>query len=74
MKSIKGAQTWRSILGTQTVFWPLTPPPPILYQPIDQPLSKALCGVPNHPPYGFERACVMLHAMFGTCTRTIPPN
>ena len=28
MKFIKGARTWRSILGTQTFFWPLTPPPP----------------------------------------------
>ena len=26
MKFIKGARTWRSILGTQTFFWPLTPP------------------------------------------------
>ena len=25
MKFLKGAQTWRSILGTQTFFWPLTP-------------------------------------------------
>ena len=25
MKFIKGARTWRSILGTQTFFWPLTP-------------------------------------------------
>ena len=29
MKFIKGARTWRSILGTQTFFWPLTPPPPV---------------------------------------------
>ena len=28
MKFIKGARTWRSILGTQTFFWPLTHPPP----------------------------------------------
>ena len=28
MKFIKGARTWRSILGVQTFFWPLTPPPP----------------------------------------------
>ena len=28
MKFIKGARTWRSISGTQTFFWPLTPPPP----------------------------------------------
>ena len=27
MKFIKGARTWRSILGTQTFFWPLTHPP-----------------------------------------------
>ena len=35
MKFIKGARTWRSILGTQTLFWPLTPPPPppVYYQP-----------------------------------------
>ena len=37
MKFIKGARTWRSILGTQTVFWPLTHPPtplpPVQYQP-----------------------------------------
>ena len=28
MKFIKGAQNWRSILGTQTFFWPQTPPNP----------------------------------------------
>ena len=35
MKFIKGARTWRSILGTQTFFLPLTPPPPppVYYQP-----------------------------------------
>ena len=40
MKFIKGARTWRSILGTQTFFWPLTPPPP--WYSINQPLSKGL--------------------------------
>ena len=40
MKFIKEAQTWRSILGTQTFFWPLTPPPP--RYTINQPLSKGL--------------------------------
>ena len=40
MKFIKGARTWRSILGTQTFFWPLTPPPP--RYSINQPLSKGL--------------------------------
>ena len=33
MKFIKEARTWRSISGTQTFFWPLTPPPPVYYQP-----------------------------------------
>ena len=44
MKFIKGARTWRSILGTQTFFWPLThppTPPPPRYS-INQPLSKGL--------------------------------
>ena len=44
MKFIKGARTWRSILGTQTFFWPLThppSPPPPRYS-INQPLSKGL--------------------------------
>ena len=43
MKFIKGARTWRSILGTQTFFWPLTHPPvpPPRYS-INQPLSKGL--------------------------------
>ena len=45
MKFIKGARTWRSILGTQTFFWPLTPPPP--RYSINQPLSKGLA--PAHP-------------------------
>ena len=40
MKFIKGARTWRSILGTQTFFWPLPPPPP--RYSINQPLSKGL--------------------------------
>ena len=44
MKFIKGARTWRSILGTQTFFWPLTDPPPPRYS-INQPLSKGLVGV-----------------------------
>ena len=45
MKFIKGARTWRSILGTQTFFWPLTHPPthPPWYS-INQPLSKGLVG------------------------------
>ena len=45
MKFIKGARTWRSILGTQTFFWPLThpPTPPPRYS-INQPLSKGLGG------------------------------
>ena len=42
MKFIKGARTWRSILGTQTFFGPLTPPPP--RYSINQPLSKGLVG------------------------------
>ena len=42
MKSIKGARTCRSILATQTFFWPLTPPPRYT---INQPLSKGLGGV-----------------------------
>ena len=46
MKFIKGARTWRSILGTQTFFWPLTPPPP--RYSINQPLSKGLVWAP--PP------------------------
>ena len=41
MKFIKGARTWRSILGTQTFFWHLTHPPPPRYS-INQPLSKGL--------------------------------
>ena len=44
MKFIEGARTWRSILGTQTFFWPLThppTPPPPRYS-INQPLSKGL--------------------------------
>ena len=28
MKFIEGSRNWRSILGTQLSFWPLTPPPP----------------------------------------------
>ena len=44
MKFIKGAQTWRSILGTQTFFWPLNPPPPPPHRySINQP-SKGLRG------------------------------
>ena len=45
MKFIKGARTWRSILGTQTFFWPLTPPPP--RYSINQPLSKGLDPSPH---------------------------
>ena len=54
MKFIKGARTWRSILGTQTFFWPLTPPPtpPPRYS-INQPLSKGLVGI---------RACLAVHS------------
>ena len=46
MKFIKGARTWRSILGTQTFFWPLTHTPPPWYS-INQPLSKGLDGAPQ---------------------------
>ena len=47
MKFIKWARTWRSILGTQTFFSPLTHPPttPPRYS-INQPLSK---GLPPSP-------------------------
>ena len=45
MKFIKGARTWRSILGTHTFFWPLTHPPPPRCS-INQPLSKGLDGAP----------------------------
>ena len=48
MKFIKGARTWRSILGTQTFFWPLSPPPP--RYSINRPLSKGLRGVTPPPP------------------------
>ena len=44
MKFIKGARTWRSILGTQTFFCPLTHPPPPPRYSINQPLSKGLGG------------------------------
>ena len=52
MKFIKGARTWRSILGTQTFFWPLThpPTPPPRYS-INQPLSK---GLPPSPESNTE--------------------
>ena len=60
MKFIKGAGTWRLILGTQTFFWPLTPPtPPPPRYTINQPLSKGLVrthggaqsgGVVHTPP------------------------
>ena len=48
MKFIKGARTWRSILGTQTFFWPLTHPPthPPPGYSINQPLSKGLVRMP----------------------------
>ena len=40
MKFIKGARIWRSILHTN--FFPLTPPPPVLYQPATK--AKACPG------------------------------
>ena len=55
MKFIKGARTWRSILGTQTFFWPLTHPPnpPPRYS-INQPLSKGLAGVHSGGIHGAQ--------------------
>ena len=47
MKFMKGARTWRSILGTQTFFLasdPPTHPPPPRYS-INQPLSKGLGSI-----------------------------
>ena len=46
IKFIKGVRTRRSILGTQTCFWPLTPPPP--KYSINQPLSKGLTIARRH--------------------------
>ena len=49
MKFIKGARTWRSILGTQTFFLASDPPPP--RYSINQPLSKGL-----HPHVHWHQA------------------
>ena len=55
LKFIKGAQTWRSILDTQTVFQPLPPPPPRPGYGSRLPLSHGLAPggtVPErHPPF-----------------------
>ena len=49
MKCIKRARSWRPILGTQTVLWPLTPcPPPPPQYIINQPLSNGLTAVRRH--------------------------
>ena len=62
MKFIKEAQTWRSILGTQTFFWPLTPPPPPVYY---QPATK------QRPDPKIANCCITLYPKLRTCVSCI---